>query len=132
MEEGDYGSGAIFDSIFGESKVDKVISKYFEVTKKEIREGKEKQVQKTLNKKTQVKQLMESVSKMTTTIEQELSAEKFLKENANSNFVGITNKKNLVLKPPKEISKMNSVLKPPKKIIMMNSVFKTHWEIKVT
>jgi hypothetical protein len=96
MEEGDYGSGAIFDSIFGESKVDKVISKYFEVTKKEIREGKEKQVQKTLNKKTQVKQLMESVSKMTTTIEQELSAEKFLKENANSNFVGITNKKNLV------------------------------------
>jgi hypothetical protein len=96
MEEEGYGSGAIFDSIFGESKVDKVISKYFEVTKKEIREGKEKQVQKTLNKKTQVKQLMESVSKMTTTIEQELSAEKFLKENTNSNFVGITNKKNLV------------------------------------
>ena len=96
MEEGNYGSGAIFDSIFGESKVDKVISKYFEVSKKEIRESKEKQVQKTLNKKTQVKQLMESVSKMTTTIEQELSAEKFLKENANSNFVGITNKKNLV------------------------------------
>ena len=96
MEEGNYGSGAIFDSIFGESKIDKVISKYFEVSKKEIRESKEKQVQKTLNKKTQVKQLMESVSKMTTTIEQELSAEKFLKENANSNFVGITNKKNLV------------------------------------
>ena len=94
-------NGAIFDSIFGESKVDKVISKYFEVTKKEIREGKEKQVQKTLNKKTQVKQLMESVSKMTTTIEQELSAEKFLKENANSNFVGITNKKNLVFETKK-------------------------------
>ena len=101
MEEGNYGSGAIFDSIFGESKVDKVISKYFEVTKKEIREGKEKQVQKTLNKKTQVKQLMESVSKMTTTIEQELSAEKFLKENANSNFIGITNKKNLVFETKK-------------------------------
>ena len=101
MEEGNYGSGAIFDSIFGESKVDKVISKYFEVTKKEIREGKEKQVQKTLNKKTQVKQLMESVSKMTTTIEQELSAEKFLKENTNSNFVGITNKKNLVFETKK-------------------------------
>jgi hypothetical protein len=101
MEEGNYGSGAIFDSIFGESKVDKVISKYFEVTKKEIRESKEKQVQKTLNKKTQVKQLMESVSKMTTTIEQELSAEKFLKENTNSNFVGITNKKNLVFETKK-------------------------------
>jgi hypothetical protein len=96
MEEGNYGSGSIFDSIFGESKVDKVISKYFEVTKKEIREGKEKQVQKTLNKKTKVKQLMESVVKMTTSVEQELSAEKFLKENTDSNFVGITNKKNLV------------------------------------
>jgi hypothetical protein len=40
--------GAIFDSIFGESKVDKVISKYFEMSKKEIREQKEKQVQKQL------------------------------------------------------------------------------------
>ena len=35
-EEEDYGNGSIIDSIFGESKVDKVISKYFELTKKEI------------------------------------------------------------------------------------------------
>jgi hypothetical protein len=101
MEEGDYGNGAIFDSIFGESKVDKVISKYFEVSKKEIRESKEKQVEKTLRKKTQVKQIMDSVIKMTETIEQELSAEKFLKENINSNFVGKTNKKNLVFETKK-------------------------------
>lgn len=101
MEEGNYGSGAIFDSIFGESKVDKVISKYFEVTKKEIRESKEKKVQKTLDKKNKVKQMMESVVKMTTSVEQELSAEKFLKENTDSNFVGITNKKNLVFETKK-------------------------------
>jgi hypothetical protein len=101
MEEGDYGNGAIFDSIFGESKVDKVISKYFEMSKKEIRESKEKQVEKTLRKKTQVKQIMDSVVKMTETIEQELSAEKFLKENINSNFVGKTNKKNLVFETKK-------------------------------
>jgi hypothetical protein len=101
MEEGDYGNGAIFDSIFGESKVDKVISKYFEVSKKEIRESKEKQVEKTLRKKSQVKQIMDSVIKMTETIEQELSAEKFLKENINSNFVGKTNKKNLVFETKK-------------------------------
>jgi hypothetical protein len=100
MDE-DYGNGAIFDSIFGESKVDKVISKYFEVSKKEIRESKEKQVEKTLRKKTQVKQIMDSVVKMTETIEQELSAEKFLKENINSNFVGKTNKKNLVFETKK-------------------------------
>lgn len=101
MEEENYGSGAIFDSIFGESKVDKVISKYFEVTKKEIRESKEKKVQKTLDKKNKVKQMMESVVKMTTSVEQELSAEKFLKENTDSNFVGITNKKNLVFETKK-------------------------------
>jgi hypothetical protein len=96
MEEEDYGNGAIFDSIFGESKVDKVISKYFEVSKKEIREGKEKQIQETAKKKAVVNQIMESVVKMTETIEQELAAKKFIKENLNSKFVGITNKKNLV------------------------------------
>ena len=96
MEEEDYGNGAIFDSIFGESKVDKVISKYFEVSKKEIREGKEKQIQETAKKKAVVNQIMESVVKMTETIEQELAAKKFIKENLNSKFIGITNKKNLV------------------------------------
>jgi hypothetical protein len=96
MEEEDYGNGAIFDSIFGESKVDKVISKYFEVSKQEIREGKEKQIQETAKKKVLVNQIMESVVKMTETIEQELAAKKFIRENLNSKFVGITNKKNLV------------------------------------
>jgi len=96
MGEEDYGNGAIFDSIFGESKVDKVISKYFEVSKKEIRESKEKQIQETAKKKAVVNQIMESVVKMTETIEQELAAKKFVKENLNSKFVGITNKKNLV------------------------------------
>jgi hypothetical protein len=96
MEEMGYGNGAIFDSIFGESKVDKVISKYFEVSKKEIRESKEKQIQEVSKKRAVVNQIMESVVKMTTTIEQELAAKKFLQENINSKFVGVTNKKNLV------------------------------------
>ena len=91
-----YGNGAILDSIFGESKVDKVISKYFEMSKKEINEQKEKQVKKQLQKRAAVKTIMESVTKMTETIEQELAAERFVKENINSKFVGITNKKNLV------------------------------------
>ena len=89
-------NGAIFDSIFGESQVDKVISKYFEVSKSEIREQKEKQVQRQVQKRTIVKTIMESVTKMTETIEQELAAERFVKENINSKFIGVTNKKNLV------------------------------------
>jgi hypothetical protein len=96
MEEENYGNGAIFDSIFGESKVDKVISKYFEVSKKEIRESNEKKINKVVDDKKVVNKIMESVVKMTETIEQELAAKKFLQENTNSKFIGVTNKKNLV------------------------------------
>jgi len=90
------GNGAIMDSIFKESKVDKVISKYFEITKKEIRESAERKADKKLRIKSKVNNVMTSVVKMTETIEQELAAKKFLEENYNYTFVGKTNKKNLV------------------------------------
>jgi hypothetical protein len=87
MEEGGYGNGAIIDSIFGESTVDKVISKYFEITKKEILESKEKR---------SPKKQMQEVIRLSETVEQELSAKKFLEENSTAKIVGVTNKKNLV------------------------------------
>ena len=90
------GNGAIMDSIFKESKVDKVISKYFEVTKQEIRESAERKAEKQVRINSNVKKIMNSVVKMTETIEQELAAKKFLEENYNYSFIGITNKKNLV------------------------------------
>ena len=90
MEEGGYGNGAIIDSIFGESTVDKVISKYFEISKKEILESKGK------NTVREVKKQMKEVIRLSETIEQELSAKKFLEENTNAKIVGVTNKKNLV------------------------------------
>jgi hypothetical protein len=89
-------NGAIFDSIFKESKVDKVISKYFEVSKKEILESRERNANKQQQIKETVKTKMKDVVKMTETFEQELAAKKFLEENINFQFVGITNKKNLV------------------------------------
>jgi len=89
-------NGAIFDSIFKESKVDKVISKYFEVSKKEILESRERNANKQQQIKESVKTKMKDVVKMTETFEQELAAKKFLEENINFQFVGITNKKNLV------------------------------------
>ena len=88
-------NGAIFDSIFKESKVDKVISKYFEVSKKEILESRERNANKQQQIKESVKTKMKDVVKMTETFEQELAAKKFLEENINFQFVGITNKKNL-------------------------------------
>jgi hypothetical protein len=90
------GNGAIMDSIFKESKVDKVISKYFEITKQEIRESAERRADKKLRIKSKVNKSMNSVVKMTETIEQELAAKKFLEENYNYTFIGKTNKKNLV------------------------------------
>ena len=96
MEEGDYGNGAIIDSIFSESPVDKVISKYFEVTKKEILETKEKRAKKKLEIVSEVRKQMKSVIKLTETVEQELAAQKFLEENISAKIIGKTNKKNLV------------------------------------
>jgi len=92
MEEGGYGNGAIIDSIFGESAIDKVISKYFEISKKEILESKKNKIKESLF----IKRQMEEVVKLSETIEQELSSKKFLRENSSSKIVGITNKKNLV------------------------------------
>jgi hypothetical protein len=96
MDEEGYGHGAILDHIFGESKVDKVISKYFEVTKKEILENKEKNAKKQIESISQVKRQMKEIVKLTETIEQELASKKFLEENKTAKIVGKTNKKNLV------------------------------------
>lgn len=96
-EEGmDYGNGAIIDSIFGESKVDKVISKYFEVSKKEIVEGRERVANKKIGRVADVKKQMGEVIKLSETIEQELSSQKFLNENFSAKIIGKTNKQNLV------------------------------------
>jgi hypothetical protein len=91
-----FGNGAIIDSIFGESSVDKVISKYFEVSKKEILEAKERETKKKLAIVSEVRKQMKSVIKLTETVEQELAAQKFLEENLSAKIIGKTNKKNLV------------------------------------
>ena len=93
---GDYGNGAILDSIFSESKVDKVLSKYFEISKKEILESKQKNVQKNTKRVSDVREKMKSVVKLTESIEQELASQKFLEENINAKIVGKTNKHNIV------------------------------------
>ena len=90
------GNGAIFDSIFGESKVDKVLSKYFEVSKKEIVENRQKTAERKTKTITEVRRQMKSVVKLTETIEQELASQKFLEENSGAKIVGKTNKNNLV------------------------------------
>lgn len=85
-----------YEGIFGESKVDKVLSKYFEFTKKEILEQKDKKIIRLQERKNIAKKKMKEVVSLCETIEQELASHKFLEENVNFHFVGKTNKKNLI------------------------------------
>lgn len=85
-----------FESLFGESKVDNVITKYFEMTKKELDETIQRKKQKLTESERKNKVQMNKVIELSETIEQELSSSKFLEENSKFNFVGKTNKNNLV------------------------------------
>ena len=96
MGEDNYSHGAILDHIFGESKIDKVISKYFEITKKEIMESREKVAKKKVAKISEVRKQMSEVIKLSETIEQELASQQFLTKNSSAKIIGKTNKKNLV------------------------------------
>lgn len=95
MEEG-MGNGAIFDSIFKESKVDKVISKYFEISKKEILETKQRLFEKKKENIVSAKKQLDEVKKLAESVKQKIAARKFLEENITATIVGKTNKKNLV------------------------------------
>lgn len=86
----------ILDSIFAESKIDKVISKYFELSESEMKRNKEKKVNEEIKRKSEFSKKIKSIESLSETIEQELSSKKFLQENKNYIFLGKTNKKNLV------------------------------------
>ena len=79
----------IMDSIFAESKVEKTINKYLDES---VIEESAKVVQKKKNR------MVESVSKMSTTYEQEVTSKKVIKEFKNVELVGRTNKKNIIFK----------------------------------
>jgi hypothetical protein len=85
MEE--YSS--IYDSIFGESKIDKVISNYFELTSSE-------KIKNEINENKRREKTFSEIRRHSESIEQELSSIKFLEENHSYKFVGKTNKSNLI------------------------------------
>jgi hypothetical protein len=95
-ETNEYGQGAIIDSIFGESKIDKVISKYFEISKKEILENREKFANRKEQKISNLKSQLTEVKRLGESFEQKMAAKKFLEENSNATILGKSNKKNLV------------------------------------
>ena len=79
-----------------ESNIDKVLSKYFEVTDSEVELSKKLFEERKIENKKKVNSFISKIETLSETIEQELAGKKFLEENSNFEFVGRTNKKNLV------------------------------------
>jgi hypothetical protein len=91
-----YGIEEVVEEVFAESKVDKVLSKYFVVTEEEKKEADSKNVKKFITEKVQKVKVKSEIKEMSETFEQELTSEFLMKENKNTKFLGKTNKNNLV------------------------------------
>jgi len=91
-----YGIEGVIDEVFGESKVDKVLSKYFVISEEEKKETETKNVMKFINEKVNNVKVKTEIKEMSETLEQQLTSEFIMKENKHSKFLGKTNKNNLV------------------------------------
>jgi hypothetical protein len=91
-----YGKTQIYDSLYKESKVDKVLSKYFEITESEKKFNKEVQKERKSLTESQINFMVDKIEELSQTIEQELAGKEFVKENSDFRLVGKTNLNNLV------------------------------------
>jgi hypothetical protein len=96
MQEPTEGSGHIFDALFKESKVDRVLSKYFEVSDNEKTQIKRLQEERKQENLKVVNDMLNKIGKFAISESQKLASAKFLEENTSFKFVGRTNKNNLV------------------------------------
>ena len=107
MAEGD-SMKSMVDEIFGESKVDKVLEKYFVVTDGEKKITESKKIKKFLAEKVNNISVKKEIKRLSESIEQELTSEFILKENTNIKFLGKTNKGNLIFESDKKQFKVTS------------------------
>ena len=91
-----YGIEEVVDEVFTESKIDKVLSKYFVVSEEEKKETNDKNVMRFITEKVNKAKVKSELKEMSETLEQELTSEFIMKENKGSKFLGKTNKNNLV------------------------------------
>jgi hypothetical protein len=96
MQEPTEGAGHIFDSLFKESKVDRVLSKYFEVSDKEKNQLQKLHEERKQEKMKLVSDMVNKITRFAVSESQKLAGAKFLEENTSFKFVGRTNKNNLV------------------------------------
>ena len=82
--------------IFSESKVDKILSRYFQESPNEKRLNEERGVRKFVEKKTHKVKQMKEVKRLSESIDQEVTSEKFITRYSKAELIGKTNKRNLV------------------------------------
>ena len=95
LDEGNPIDG-VLDEVFTESKIEKVLSNYFDITESEKKETKDKNVKRFILEKVQNSKVKSEIKELSETVEQQLSSEFIIKENKNTKFLGKTNKDNLV------------------------------------
>ena len=90
--------GTRVDNMFSESKVDKIIGNYFSISENEKKEKRNKKIinESFLNEHVQSNEM--EIRRLSSTIQQERSALKFLEKNPQATLIGSTNKKNLLFK----------------------------------
>jgi len=86
----------IMDSVFAESKVDKVLQSYFTITESEKKFKKDAEVRKHIDKQDKIKRTVTQIKKLSESVEQELASQFIIKENSDYTLVGKTNKNNLI------------------------------------
>ena len=96
MAEGEVGYDKIMDEIFSESKIDKVLSKYFVVTESEKKIEEDKKVNNYISEIRNKVTIKSQIKELSETIEQELTSDFLVKEHKDIKFLGKTNKGNLV------------------------------------
>ena len=84
------------NELYSESKIDRLLSKYFKETESEKRLNENKKVQSFLKNKIKTVSVKNMIKEFAETVEQELASEFLIKESDNLKFIGKTNLKNLV------------------------------------
>jgi ribosomal protein S20 len=79
-----------------ESKIEDTLMKYFNISEGEKKFNKTINEERRLKNKITLSELSGEIKRLSESVQQEVNAKKFLKENVNAKLIGKTNKKNLV------------------------------------
>jgi hypothetical protein len=88
--------GNVMDSIYTESRVESVLSKYFDVKPSEKTLLEEKRKKQFLNEKLNKLETKKEIVRLSETKQQKVAAERLIEDFSEAKFIGITNKKNLI------------------------------------